>query len=74
MDQNQLRKAVTERTELEYLINDQWLPAIVAGFHDSSSHPPIVTIQLLSVPPGVTGTIHPTENDIEHLLRLKGSN
>jgi len=74
LEQNQLRKAVVERTELEYLVNGQWLPVIVSGFNDSSSHAPIATIQLLTVPPGHAGTIHPNANDIEHKLRIKGTN
>jgi len=56
MDQEQLRKAVSEGTELEYLFdNDQWLPATISQFREIISHTSdatYVTITLLRVPPG----------------------
>ncbi len=75
MNQEQLRKAISEGSDLEYLFdNDQWLPASITQFVDSSSHRPYVTISLLTHPPEHPGIIHPSSNDIEHRLRLKGSN
>jgi hypothetical protein len=75
MDQDQLAKAATEGTELEYLFdNDQWLPAIVSHYQIGSSHSPHITIQLLQHPRNHSGTIHLNANDIEHRLRSKGSN
>ena len=51
MDQDQLAKAATEGTELEYLFdNDQWLPALVSHYQIGSSHSPHITIQLLQHP------------------------
>ena len=75
MDQEQLAKAVTEGTELEYLFdNDQWLPAMVASYQASSFHSPNITIQLLQHPRSHSGIIRLNVNDVEHRLRLKGSN
>ena len=75
VDQNQLAKAISEGTELEYLFdNDQWLPAIVAYYQARSSRSPRVTITLLRHPRGHSGIIHLNANDMEHRLRVKGSN
>ena len=73
MDQEQLAKAITEGTELEYLFDDdQWLPAIISRYHQvSSSHSPNIAIELLRYPRGHSGIIHPNANDVKHRLRLK---
>jgi hypothetical protein len=74
VEQEQLAKAFTERTELEYLFDDdQWLPAAIVRLQDSSSHPLHITIRLLRKPHGHSGIIHPNANDIQRRLRLKGS-
>ena len=73
MDQEQLRKAAAEGTEFEYLINDQWLPAIISHYHESSSHPAKITIQLLSIPPGHSGIVHLRADDMNHRFRFKVS-
>lgn len=75
MNQEQLRKAASDGAEIEYLFdNGRWLPAMIAQLLDSSAHAPFVTISLLSHPLDHPGIIHPTANDVEHRLRLKGSN
>jgi hypothetical protein len=72
MDQDQLPKAMIERTELEYLFDDnQWLPAIISRYQLGSYHEPYVTIQLLQHPREHSGVIHPSANDIKTRLRLK---
>jgi hypothetical protein len=72
MDQELLGKALIERTELEYLFDDnQWLPAIVSGYQVGTSHSLSVTIQLLRVPREHSGVIHPNASDIQNRLRLK---
>ena len=72
MDQDQLAKAMVERTELEYLFDDnQWLPAAISHYNPGSSHTPNVTIQLLRHPREHSGIIHPSANDIKTRLRLK---
>ena len=72
MDQDQLARAMIERTELEYLFDDnQWLPAAVSHYQASSSHAPNVTIQLLRHPREHSGVIHPSADDIKNRLRLK---
>ena len=75
VDLNQLRKAFTERTELEYLFdNNQWLPAAIKLFQERSSHSPTIILQLLQYPREHSGTILLTNYDLEHRLRIKGSN
>jgi hypothetical protein len=75
MDQDQLPKAMIERTELEYLFDDnQWLPAIISRYQPGSSHEPYVTIQLLQHPREHSGALHPSTDDIKNRLRLKSGN
>ncbi len=75
MNQEQLRKAISDGAEFEYLFdNGQWLPAMIEQLLDSSSHAPYVTIQLLLVPPGHSGIIRLNANGVQHRLRIKSSN
>jgi hypothetical protein len=80
MDQKQLSQArVTVGVELEYLINDQWIPATFEDstrkvFVPTGSISQNITIRLLSHPSNEPGTIHLTDDDIKHRLRVKGSN
>jgi hypothetical protein len=74
MDHIELRQAFSEGSELEYLFDNQWLPAIITLLQDVSSHTPNITIKLLRQPPGQSGIIHPNANDIKYRLRLKDSN
>jgi hypothetical protein len=79
MDQHQLTKAMVEHTELEYQLNGQWVPVIIANsnnkhFLATGAHSQNITIQLLSVPPGHPGTVRLTDDDMKHRIRVKGSN
>lgn len=75
MDQDQVRKAFTEDTKLEYLFDDnQWVPATISHYQDGSSHSLNVTIRLLRYPREHPGIIHLSADDIQNRLRLKGSN
>ena len=74
MDQEQLAKAFTDRTELEYLFDDgQWLPAAITLYQVGSSHSPYTKLQLLRCPPGHSGIIYPNANDVKNRLQLKAS-
>jgi hypothetical protein len=78
MDQEQLKEAILERKEVEYLLNGQWVsaefrePTNVSLIGDTSSQN--ITIQLSKHPRDNDGIIHLNEDDIEHRLRLKGPN
>ena len=76
MDLNQLRKAISDSAELEYLFeSDQWLPAVVSLFQDSNvPSQRTITLQLLRHPRSHSGVIPLNENDLKYRLRLKGSN
>lgn len=72
MDLDQVRRAVVEGTEIEYLFEgNQWLPAAIARFQEGSHHSPYVTIQLLRHPANHSGVISLDEEDIQHRLRIK---
>ena len=73
MNWHELRKAVTDGSEMEYLFQDDlWVPAIIKSFQDGSIGSPRATLQLLQHPRNHSGLVPLSENDLANRLRLKG--
>lgn len=75
MNLDQLRKAYTEGRELEYLFDDdQWVPATLVYSPAINADSPTVAFRLLRCPVGHSGFVDLDADDIQHRLRLKGTN
>lgn len=73
MNMDQVRKVAIERTEIEYLFeNNQWLPAIIS-LQVGSNHAPYITVHLLKYPANHSGVVSLDEEDIQYRLRIKSS-